>query len=79
MKLFKTIIFESVPFITNIADVNIAEAVDFCFELYNRIITLAAKDEERIKVIKIGLKSFFDGLGVRGEGVRTNSQDRLAS
>ena len=57
MKLFKMIILDSIPLIKNIADAHIAEAVDFCFELYNRIITLDAKDEERIKVIKIGLKS----------------------
>lgn len=79
MKLFKMIILNSLPFIQNISDAHIPETIDFCFELYNRIITLDAKDEERIKVIKIGLKSFFDGLGVRGEGIKKNSHDRLAS
>ena len=79
MKLFKMIILDSIPHIKNISDTHISEAVDFCFELYNRIITLDAKDEERIKVIKIGLKSFFEGLGVRGGRSDKNSQDRLAS
>lgn len=79
MKIFKNIILESTPLINEVAAEHIPDAVDFCFELYNRIITLDAKDEERIKVIKIGLKSFFDGLGMRGGGLNKISLEQIAS
>ena len=79
MKVLKKIILESTPLIKEIPGEHLPIAVDFCFELYNRIITLEAKDEERMKVIKIGLKSFFEGLGMRDDGSKKNSWKQLAS
>ena len=79
MPIFKKIMVESAPLIKNIADGYVAEAIDFCFALYNRIITLDAKDEERTKMIKIGLKSFFDGLRIIDKEPQGTKHDRLAS
>lgn len=79
MQLFRIIILEIAPLLKQITDDQVTEAMDFCFDLYNRIITLDARDEERIKVIKIGLKSFFDGLGVRGKETKSNKHNRLVS
>jgi hypothetical protein len=69
MSLFKAILHEIIPFILKGANFHIEESIHFCFDLYNRVITLDAKEDERIKIIQIGLKSFFDGL-YRGMDVK---------
>ena len=41
------------------------ESLDFCFDLYNKIIATNADGEERSKIIDVCLESFFKGLGIR--------------
>lgn len=63
--IFKRILQELLPLIKNIPDSKSEEVINFCFELYNRIISTNVEGEERAKFIRICLESFFNGLGLR--------------
>jgi transcriptional regulator with XRE-family HTH domain len=63
--IFKKILQELLPLIKNIPESKSDEVINFCFELYNRIISTNVEGEERAKFIRICLESFFNGLGLR--------------
>lgn len=63
--VFRKILNILLPLLKDIPDPKIEDVVDFCFDLYNRIIATNADGAEREKLIKIGFDSFFKGLGIR--------------
>lgn len=63
--VFKRILNVLLPLLKDIPDSKIEDVVDFCFDLYNRIVATNADGPDREKLIKIGFESFFKGLGLR--------------
>lgn len=63
--IFKKILNLLLPLLKDIPDPKIEDVVDFCFDLYNRIVATNVDGAEREKLIKIGFDSFFKGLGIR--------------
>lgn len=79
--VFKNILLEIIPLLKQINESNIEEMLDFCFELYNRIIVTQADNAERLKIIRVCLESFFKGLGIRvtDELLRNVTKDVLVA
>lgn len=63
--VFKKILQELIPLLKSLPTSKTEEVIDFCFELYNRIVATNVENKERTKLIKICLESFFSGLGLR--------------
>ena len=63
--IFKRILNILLPLLKDIPDSKIEDVVNFCFDLYNRILATNADGADREKLIKIGFESFFKGLGMR--------------
>ena len=63
--VFSKILNILLPLLKDIPDPKIEDVVDFCFDLYNKIIATNADGFEREKLIKIGFDSFFKGLNIR--------------
>jgi hypothetical protein len=63
--IFKRILNVLLPLLKDIPDSKIEDVVDFCFDLYNRIVATNADGPDREKLIKIGFESFFKGMGIR--------------
>lgn len=65
MNIFRKILNLIIPILKNIPDSKTNEVIEFCFELYNKIISSDLNDGEQEQLIKIGFESFFKGLGIR--------------
>lgn len=65
LRLLKTIFQELLPLLKHIPDKEIEDVVNFCFELYNKVLSVHADEKERLKLIRICLESFFNGLGIK--------------
>lgn len=65
VEILKNILLQLLPIIKHISSENMEESLNFCFELYNRIIATNAEKEERTKIIMVCLESFLKGLGIR--------------
>lgn len=65
IEIFKKVLHDLLPLLKDLPNSNTDDVIDFCFELYNRIVTTDVEDDERGKLIKICLESFFSGLGIR--------------
>ncbi len=63
--VFKKILQELLPLLKDIPDPRVGDAIDFCFELYNKIIVANAVGNDRIQLIKLCFESFFKGLEIR--------------
>lgn len=63
--LLKKILQELLPLLKGVPNSKIEDSINFCFDLYNRILATNAEGKERIKLIRICLESFFNGLGIR--------------
>ena len=63
--VLKKILLQLLPILKQIPETNMEESLDFCFDLYNKIIATNADGEERSKIIDVCLESFFKGLGIR--------------
>lgn len=63
--VFRKILNILLPLLKDVPDPKVEDIVDFCFDLYNKIIATNANDFEREKLIKIGFDSFFKGLNIR--------------
>ena len=63
--VLKKIILQLLPILKQIPESNMEESLDFCFDLYNKIIATNADEEERTRIISVCLESFFKGLGIR--------------
>lgn len=63
--VLKKILEELLPLLKAIPEVNIADATDFCFELYNKIIVANAEGDNRVQLIKLCFESFFKGVEIR--------------
>lgn len=64
IQIFKNILEELLPLLKNIPDSKTEDAINFCFELYNIIVATNVNGNERLKIVRICLESFFKGLGV---------------
>lgn len=65
INIFRKILNLIIPILKNIPDSKTDEVIEFCFELYNKIISSDLNDGEQEQLIKIGFESFFKGLGIR--------------
>lgn len=63
--IFKKILNMLLPLLKDIPDSRNEDVVNFCFDLYNKIVATNVDEAEREKLIKIGFESYFKGLGVR--------------
>ena len=63
--VFKKVLQELLPLLKDIPDPNINDVIDFCFDLYNKIIVTNAEGDDRIHLIKLCFASFFKGLEIR--------------
>ena len=54
-----------VPLLRLIPDSKVSDAVNFCFEVYNRIVATNAEGNDKIDLIKLCFESFIKGLGIR--------------
>lgn len=54
-----------VPLLRLIPDSKVSDAVNFCFEIYNRIVATNAEGDDKIDLIKLCFESFIKGLGIR--------------
>ena len=63
--VLKKILLQLLPVLKQIPEPNMEESLDFCFDLYNKIIVTNADGEERSRIIGVCLESFFKGLGIR--------------
>ena len=64
IQVFKKILQELLPLLKNTPDSKTEDAIDFCFELYNIIVATNVNGNERVKIVKMCLDSFFKGLGI---------------
>lgn len=64
ISLLKKIMQEFIPFYKKLPDYRMLDAIDFCFELYNRVVLINGSEEERTKLIRICLDSFLIGLKI---------------
>lgn len=65
MDLFKKILIELIPYLKQLPDTETERVTEFCFDLYNSIVTTNSDANERKKLIKISLESFFKGIDIR--------------
>lgn len=63
IELLKKILNELLPLLKTIPDKHTKDAVDFCFDLYNKLISIQADGEEKEKLVRICIDSFFKGIG----------------
>ena len=63
--IFKKLLNILLPLLKDIPDPKIEEVIDFCFNLYNRIVEAKSHNNEQDEMIIIGYESFFKGLGIR--------------
>lgn len=63
--LLKKILLSLMPLMTKIPDCKKSESIEFCLDLYNKIISSNSTGAERINLIKISLDSYFSGMGVK--------------
>lgn len=61
--LLQQILNELLPLLKTIPNKHIKDAVSFCFDLYNKLIAVQSEGEEKKKLIKICIDSFFHGIG----------------
>lgn len=73
--VFRKILEQLIPLLRFIPDPKNSDAVDFCFEIYNRIITTNADENDRIMLIKFCFDSFFKGLEM---GIKDDSPQSKA-
>ncbi|HCC3261897.1 helix-turn-helix transcriptional regulator [Legionella pneumophila serogroup 1] len=64
-RLLKTIFQELLPLLKDVPKTRIEDVVIFCFELYNRVLTTNVNEQDKLKLIRSCLESFFNGLGIR--------------
>lgn len=62
--LLKKILEEILPLLKEIPASKTSDAIEFCFDLYNKIITTNSNDQEKENLVRICLESFFKGLGI---------------
>ena len=62
--VFKKILEELLPLLKNTPDSKTEDAINFCFDLYNIIVATNVNGNERVKIVRICLESFFKGLGI---------------
>ncbi len=67
VKIIKKILNYILPMLHIIPKSKKDEVIDFCFDLYNKITTSDINDIEQEYIIKIGLESFFKGLGIESD------------
>lgn len=63
IELLQKILNELLPLLKTIPDKHTKDAVDFCFDLYNKLISIQADGEEKEKLVRICIDSFFKGIG----------------
>lgn len=62
--VFRKILEELMPLLRSIPEPKDSDAVQFCFELYNKIIATNADETVRIDLIRLCFDSFFKGLEI---------------
>ena len=63
IELLQKILNELLPLLKTVPDKHTKDAVDFCFDLYNKLISIQADGEEKEKLVRICIDSFFKGIG----------------
>lgn len=53
-----------IPLLRSLPNSKVSDAVDFCFEVYNRIVATNVDGNDRIELIKLCFESFIKGLGL---------------
>ena len=62
--VLRNIFLELLPLLKYIPNVKMEEAINFCFDLYNKIISVDTDDKGKSDLIRMCLESFFKGMGV---------------
>ncbi|MBA2648730.1 MAG: helix-turn-helix transcriptional regulator [Legionella sp.] len=72
VSLFKKILLAFFETLNDNPKFKVEEVLEFCFDLYNKILSTNATGEEQSRIILVCIDSFFKGLGVRNNDKTIN-------